>query len=261
MFLFLRLKAFNRLLACLAVATALGLPSVAVAQQKSFLLFFDYEKTEFGQSGKEIIEAITEAIKSSGKAAKVAVVGHTDTDEAGTLSLTRALEVAKALVATGALPLGLEISISGVGATKPLVPTGPNVREPQNRFVAILIDTGPAAVEPKSPPPQAAVSRPQPDRLESVIARIPGDYACAGSNPNGSTYRCNVTISRSGDTFSFRWVIADGTRYSGTGYLRGRTLTVDWGQSAPVIYQVGDDGVLRGRWARGAGRETLTPDR
>lgn len=261
MFLFLRLKVFGPLLACLVITTTVGLSSVAVAQQKSFMLFFDFEKTEFGQSGKEIVEAITKAITSNGKAGKVVLVGHTDTDEAGSLSLARATEVAKALVATGAIPQGFEITISGVGATKPLVPTGPNVREPQNRFVAILIDPGSTAVENKGPPPQAAISRPQPDGLESVIARIPGDYACAGSNPNGSTYRCNVMISRSGGTYSFRWLIADGTRYSGTGHLSGRTLTVDWGQSAPVIYQVGDDGVLRGRWARGAGRETLTPNR
>ncbi len=261
MFLVARWKVFNRLLACLAVTTALGLPSVAAAQQKSFLLFFDFEKIEIGQSGKLVVDSIAEAIKSDGKAKKVVLVGHTDTAEASILSQARAVEVAKALVATGALPSGFEISISGVGATRPLVKTESNVHEPQNRFVAILIDAGPPAAENKSPPPQAAISQPKPDGLESVIGRIPGDYACQGSNPNGSAYRCNVTISRSGDIYSFRWLIADGTRYSGTGRLRGRTLTVDWGQSAPVIYQVGDDGVLRGRWARGAGRETLTPNR
>lgn len=259
--MFLRLKVFSPLLACLAITAAVGWSSVAVAQQKTFMLFFDFEKTEIGQSGKLIVDTIAEAIKSDGKARKAVLVGHTDTAEASTLSQARAAEVAKALVATGALPLGFEISISGVGATRLLVQTASNVREPQNRFVAILIDPGSTAVENKGPPPQAAISRPQPDGLESVIARIPGDYACAGSNPNGSTYRCNVTISRSGDIYSFRWLIADGTRYSGTGRLRGRTLSVDWGQSAPVIYQVGDDGVLRGRWARGAGRETLTPNR
>jgi hypothetical protein len=257
--MFARLKALNALLACFAFATAVGLSSAAVAQQKSFLLFFDYEQTEIGQSGKLVVDSITEAIKADGKAKKAVLVGHNDTAEASMLSQARAVEVAKALVATGALPSGFEISLSGVGATKPLVKTEAFVREPQNRFVEILIDAGPPA--PTSPPPQAAVTQPKPDALESIIARIPGDYACQGSNPNGSTYHCNVTISRSGDTYSFRWLIADGTRYSGTGRLRGRTLTVDWGQSAPVIYQVGDDGVLRGRWSRGAGRETLTPDR
>jgi len=95
----------------------------------------------------------------------------------------------------------------------------------------------------------------------AVIDNLPGDYSCNGANPNGSTYSCNVNISRSGDLYQFRWRIADGTRYSGSGRLRGRTLTVNWGQSAPVIYQVGDDGVLRGTWANGRARETLTPDR
>lgn len=260
MFLFLRLRVFYPLLACLAITTTVGLSSAAIAQQNSFLLFFDFEKAEIEKSGMEIVGTVAEAIKANPKAGKVVLVGHTDTAEASSLSLTRALEVAKALSTTGALPLGFEISVSGVGAARPLVQTGPSVREPQNRFVAISIDTG------LNPPAQAAVSRPQPSApqpsaLETAIARLPGDYACTGSNPNGSTYRCNVTITRSGSTYSFRWLIADGTRYSGTGRLSGRTLTVDWGQSAPVIYQVGDDGVLRGRWARGAGRETLTPNR
>jgi len=261
MFRFLGSNVFSRLLGCLAIAMAAGWSSGAAAQQKSFLLFFDFEKTEIGQSGKLIVDEVAETIKSDGKARKAVLVGHSDTAEASILSQARAVEVAKALVATGALPSSFEISLSGVGATRPLVQTESNVREPQNRFVAITIDAGPPPAENKSPPPQAAVSPPKPDGLGAIIARIPGDYACQGSNPNGSSYRCNVTISRSGDTYSFRWVIADGTRYSGKGRLRGRTLTVDWGQSAPVIYQVGDDGVLHGKWARGAGRETLTPDR
>jgi hypothetical protein len=257
-----RFKAINRVLACLAVMAAIGLPSAAVAQQKSYLVFFDFETSDIGQSGKLVVDTVAEAIKSDGKIRKAVLVGHTDTAEPSTLSQARAVEVAKALVATGALPSGFEMILSGVGASRPLVKTEAFVREPQNRFVEVLLDAGPPpATETKGPPPQAAVSPPKADGLDSIIARIPGDYACQGSNPNGSTYRCNVTITRSGNTYSFRWLIADGTRYSGTGYLRGRTLTVDWGQSAPVIYQVGDDGVLRGRWARGAGRETLTPDR
>ena len=39
--------------------------------------------------------------------------------------------------------------------------------------------------------------------------------------------------------------------------LRGRTLTINWGQSSPVIYQVQSGGVLVGRWANGAGTEDL----
>lgn len=253
----LRFKNTLQIVAFLAVATVSGLSS-ALAQQKQFLLFFDFEKTEIGASGMKIVETVAESIKSTGKAGTIALIGHTDTAEVSGLSLVRALETAKALVATGALPADTEISITGVGATKPLVQTGLNVHEPQNRFVSILV--GEVKAPPPAPPPQAAVT-PPPNTENSVIAGLPGDYSCNGSNPNGSTYRCNVTISRSGDVYSFRWLISDGTRYSGRGRLNGRILTVNWGQSAPVIYRVGDDGVLRGTWARGEGRETLTPNR
>ena len=258
-----RTRVFAQLLAGLAVAASVGFSSAATAQQRTFLVFFDYEKTDIGSSGMAVIGTVAETLKWNIKAEKIILVGHTDTAESGSLSLVRALEVAKALVATGAITGGAEMSIKGVGGSDPLVSTGPDVREPQNRFVSIVLDGGAnvAKAPPPSPPPQAAVSPPPPDGRELVIARIPGDYSCAGTNPNGSSYSCNVNIVRNGDVYQFRWLIADGTRYSGSGRLRGRTLTVNWGQSAPVIYQVGDDGVLRGTWSNGRGRETLTPNR
>lgn len=256
----LRSDVLTRLLACLAITMIVGL-SPAAAQQKSFLLFFDYGKTEIVSSGKEIVESIVNTVKANGKVGKIILIGHTDTAEEGSLSLVRAMEVAKALVATGGFPSDAEISIKGVGASQPLVKTGPNVHEPQNRFVTILLDASASAVGGTVPRPQAATSSSPSDGRDSVVDRIPGEYACNGSNPNGSTYRCTVTISRSGGLYSFHWLIADGTRYRGTGRLRGRTLTVNWGQSAPVIYRVGDDGVLRGTWARGEGREVLSPNR
>ena len=258
-----RTKVFAQLLACLAAAASVGFSSAATAQQRTFLVFFDYEKTDIGSSGMAVIGTVAETLKWNIKAEKIILVGHTDTAESGSLSLVRALEVAKALVATGAITGGAEMSIKGVGGSDPLVSTGLDVREPQNRFVSIVLDGGAnvAKAPPPSPQPQAAVSPPPPDGRELVIARIPGDYSCVGTNPNGSSYSCNVNIVRNGDVYQFRWLIADGTRYSGSGRLRGRTLTVNWGQSAPVIYQVGDDGVLRGTWSNGRGRETLTPDR
>jgi hypothetical protein len=35
---------------------------------------------------------------------------------------------------------------------------------------------------------------------------------------------------------------------------------VNWGQSAPVIYRVEDDGTLRGTWSNGRATEDLTPN-
>ncbi len=88
---------------------------------------------------------------------------------------------------------------------------------------------------------------------------ISGEYDVDGTNPNGTTYTGAVTISRQGDNrYRFEWVIANGDRYSGAGTLRGRTISVNWGQRYPVIYQVGGDGILEGTWANGTATETLT---
>ena len=121
-----RTKVFARLLACLAVAASVGFSSVATAQQRTFLVFFDYEKTDIGPSGMTVIGTVAETLKWNIKAEKIVLVGHTDTAEPGSLSLVRALEVAKALVATGALTGGAEMSIKGVGGSAPLVNTGPD---------------------------------------------------------------------------------------------------------------------------------------
>jgi outer membrane protein OmpA-like peptidoglycan-associated protein len=72
---------------------------------------------------------------------KIEVNGYTDTS--GTpqynqgLSIRRAQAVASELVRDG-VPRAA-ISIQGFGETHLLVPTGPGVREPQNRRVEIII--------------------------------------------------------------------------------------------------------------------------
>ena len=68
--------------------------------------------------------------------------GYTDTSGAATynmgLSVRRAKAVAAQLVADG-VPAS-EIEIHGYGETHLLVPTGPGVREPQNRRVEIILN-------------------------------------------------------------------------------------------------------------------------
>ncbi len=72
---------------------------------------------------------------------KIQVNGYTDTS--GTpaynqaLSIRRARSVQAELVKDG-VPANV-IAIAGFGETNLLVPTGPGVREPQNRRVQILI--------------------------------------------------------------------------------------------------------------------------
>lgn len=95
-----------------------------------------------------------------------------------------------------------------------------------------------------------------PRNTESKLA---GEYEVFGTNPNGSTYKGVVRISVEGKLYRFNWRISNGETFKGQGYLKGNTLTIDWGQSDPVIYKVGDDGVLRGTWSRGRGKENLIP--
>ena len=117
-------------------------------------------------------------------------------------------------------------------------------------------ETEPSAKE-KSSSSSSALSPTQP----TGIGDLPGQYTVAGVNPNGSTYRGEVTITEDGGSYNFRWRISNGDIFRGKGRLRGRILTVDWGQKYPVIYHVDEDGTLRGKWANGRASEDLTPNR
>ena len=112
----------------------------APAPARSYLVFFDWDKATLTPRAQQIIK---EAADNSTKVryTRIEVNGYTDTS--GTpkynqgLSIRRADAVAAQLVKDG-VPKGA-IAIQGFGETHLLVPTGPNVREPQNRRVEIII--------------------------------------------------------------------------------------------------------------------------
>ena len=112
----------------------------APAPARSYLVFFDWDKATLTARAQQIIK---EAADNSTKVqyTRIEVNGYTDTS--GTpqynqgLSVRRAQAVAAELVKDG-VPQGA-IAIQGFGETHLLVPTGPGVREPQNRRVEIII--------------------------------------------------------------------------------------------------------------------------
>jgi opacity protein-like surface antigen len=112
----------------------------APAPARSYLVFFDWDKATLTPRAQQIIK---EAADNSTKVkfTQIEVNGYTDTS--GTpqynqgLSMRRAQAVAAELVKDG-VPQAA-ISIQGFGETHLLVPTGPGVREPQNRRVEIII--------------------------------------------------------------------------------------------------------------------------
>ena len=112
--------------------------NLAAAEAQSFTIFFDWERTVLTPNAKKIVGFIRESIKPS---ARVIITGHCDTSEAGPdkISLARALEVEKELVAAG-LPSGVSLTILSKGSAEPHTPTGPKTREPTNRFVGITVE-------------------------------------------------------------------------------------------------------------------------
>jgi outer membrane protein OmpA-like peptidoglycan-associated protein len=115
-------------------------PAPAVQPARSYLVFFDWDKATLTDRARQIIK---EAADSSTRVqyTRLEVNGYTDTS--GTpkynqgLSVRRAQAVAAELVKNG-VPRNA-ITIQGFGETNLLVPTGPGVREPQNRRVEIII--------------------------------------------------------------------------------------------------------------------------
>jgi outer membrane protein OmpA-like peptidoglycan-associated protein len=104
------------------------------------MVFFDWDRSNLSAQALATIKQAADAFKAKGSA-RITATGHTDTSgpEAYNmaLSLRRANAVKDALVRDG-VP-AQAITVIGKGESQLLVPTGDNVREPQNRRVEIVI--------------------------------------------------------------------------------------------------------------------------
>ena len=112
----------------------------APAATRSYLVFFDWDRATLTDRARAIVR---EAADNSRRVqvTRIEVNGYTDTSGRPTynqgLSVRRAQAVASELVRDG-VPQSA-ISVQGFGDTHLLVATGPNVREPQNRRVEIIL--------------------------------------------------------------------------------------------------------------------------
>jgi OmpA-OmpF porin, OOP family len=105
-----------------------------------FIVFFDFQSATVTSQGLGVLQTVAEAYKAGG-VVTVQVTGYDDragTPEASQkISEQRANAVAQALVRLG-VPANAMV-VSGRGQNDNRVPTGPGVREPQNRRVEIVL--------------------------------------------------------------------------------------------------------------------------
>ena len=110
------------------------------AQVTSYMVFFDWDRSNLSAQALNTIKQAAQAYKSKGNA-RVTATGHTDTSGPENynmaLSLRRANAVKDALVREGVPPTA--IAVIGRGEAQPLVQTADGVREPQNRRVEIVL--------------------------------------------------------------------------------------------------------------------------
>lgn len=138
----------------------------------SYLVFFDFDKSDLTPQALKIIDAAAQDI-AAGNPAKIEVTGYTDTvgseDYNLALSRRRAAAVEAALTKRGVA--ASEIAVQGMGKHDLLVKTADGVREPQNRRASIvysLPEAQPAAPAPEAPPPAAEAA------AETPAAAPPG---------------------------------------------------------------------------------------
>lgn len=115
-------------------------PPMAALPPSQFSVFFDFDKYNLTPEAQDVVRMAVGVAKESGMV-RVRITGHTDTVGSNSynmrLSRRRAESVKYEMIQDGMQPQ--EISIEGVGFHDPLVPTGPGVREPQNRRAVIDI--------------------------------------------------------------------------------------------------------------------------
>jgi outer membrane protein OmpA-like peptidoglycan-associated protein len=115
-------------------------PAPSPAPARTYLVFFDFDKSEITPEAARILKEAADNAKRSG-VSRIVVTGHTDT--VGTpqynqrLSERRAAAVKDFLVREGLTQA--QIDTVGKGESQLLVPTGDGVREARNRRAEIVI--------------------------------------------------------------------------------------------------------------------------
>ncbi len=122
------------------VSTAVPAQTMKAEEARTYLVFFDWDVADLNSRAKQII---ADAAGASNRLAvtRIEVAGHADAS--GTTVYNQGLSMRRArIVGAELVRLGVKqeaISVQAFGDTRPLVPTAPGAREPQNRRVEIVL--------------------------------------------------------------------------------------------------------------------------
>ena len=110
--------------------------------------------------------------------------------------------------------------------------------------------------EDASPIANTATASPNSDApaapSQAAASDIGGEYSVTGSNPNGTSYSGNLSITKRDEVYQFSWTSGD-REYDGVGVRADDTVAVAFTEGADgkgcgvVLYKVGSDGALDGR--------------
>lgn len=107
---------------------------------RSFLVFFDFDRSDITADARKIIQQAADNSKKAGGTSRITLTGHADRSGAAQynmrLSQRRADAVKAELVRLGVS--AADIATVAKGESDPLVPTADGVREPRNRRVEIV---------------------------------------------------------------------------------------------------------------------------
>ena len=121
-------------------------PAPEPAYVRNYVVFFDFDKSTLTPEAREVVGKAVETARMHGPV-HITITGHTDT--VGSHRYNQALSERRAnAVKNEMVRMGMnsaEISTIGRSFDDPLIPTGPGVREPQNRRAMIDIGNPPVA--------------------------------------------------------------------------------------------------------------------
>lgn len=121
-----------------AYSLVLVSPAFASLPRTPLNIFFDFESAEMSEAATELADRLAREILPS---ARVTLAGNADTAEArpDRLSYARGNAVLKHFLRKQSLAK-VRFNVVTNGISTPLVRTGPNMKEPQNRRVEVIIE-------------------------------------------------------------------------------------------------------------------------